>query len=98
MSDKALENCRWFPTISECMELASEAPRTDEAVQRKIAAYQIASAEKSARLEWKPEPMPRQPKLSQAEIDRMSPEMVELGLSCGILTRDDTGKVVEKLA
>jgi hypothetical protein len=47
MSDKALETCRWFPTIAECMELASEAPRTDEAVQRKIAAYQIASAEKA---------------------------------------------------
>ena len=97
MTDKALGDCRWFPTIAECIELASQAPRTDEAVRRKIMAQQIAAAEKTCRTEWEDKPKQRGPKLSQGEIDRMTTEMLELGLSCGILTRTDDGKVIERL-
>jgi hypothetical protein len=38
-------------------------------------------------------PKPAGPKISQREIDQMDPELIELGLSCGALVRDESGKV-----
>lgn len=35
----------------------------------------------------------RGPPIRQAEIDRMNPEMIELGLKCGALARDADGNV-----
>lgn len=37
---------------------------------------------------------PAQPKMSQSEVDQMNPELVKLGLACGALNRDETGKIV----
>lgn len=39
------------------------------------------------------EPRFRGPPIRQAEIDRMNPEMIELGLKCGALERDADGNV-----
>ncbi len=97
MTDKAIASCHWFPTIAACIELAAEAPRNDEAVRRKAMARQIVSAELAHRTAWDDRPKQHEPKLSQGEIDRMTPEMIELGLSCGILIRTDDGKVIERL-
>lgn len=38
-------------------------------------------------------PAPTRPKISQREIDQMEPELIELGLSCGALVKDESGKV-----
>lgn len=34
------------------------------------------------------------PKLTQADVDVMTPELVRMGLTCGALIRDDQGKVL----
>lgn len=36
---------------------------------------------------------PKTPKITQGEIDKMPPEMIELGVSCGALVRDQDGNV-----
>lgn len=98
LADKAMERCRWFPTISECLDFAREWKRDDEHTRRKALAARLAVAERNARDRdynrvrsycW------RSPKISQAEIDQMSPELIELGLSCKTLRRNADGKVVE---
>lgn len=40
------------------------------------------------------DPPPPAAKITQREIDQMEPELIELGLSCGALVRDESGKVV----
>ena len=49
LADKAMERCRWFPTIAECLEILSKWHRDDEHVRRKIAAREIVDREERAR-------------------------------------------------
>jgi hypothetical protein len=96
VADKAMERCRWFPTIVECLEIAGEWTRDDEHTRRKAQAARLALTERNARNRdcnrgsaW------NAPKITQAEIDKMPPELIELGLSCRTLRRNAEGKVVE---
>lgn len=34
------------------------------------------------------------PKLTQADVDKMTPELIRMGLTCGALIRDDAGNVL----
>lgn len=98
VADKAMERCRWFPTIAECLDYAAEWTRDDEHTRRKSQAARLALSERNARDRdynrvrgnaW------RDAKMSQAEIDKMPPQLIELGLSCRTLRRNAEGKVVE---
>lgn len=92
LCDRAIETCRWFPTVAECLEILSTWRRTDEAVLRKVKAERLARDERAARSRrpWGPTSAFR---VTQAEIDAMSPQMIELGLSCGALVERD-GNVI----
>lgn len=89
--DEAIKRCRWFPTVAECLEIAGEWRRRDEAAMRKIEAQTIASRERSARSQdaW----LERGRQLCRAEIDRMTPEIIAIGIRSGALVRDDDGSV-----
>lgn len=95
MMDKALRTCRWFPTIAECLELACDWTRRDEAIIRQVKARRLAEREHSERQQdrftWKLEMM--EP-ITQARIDAMPEELQCLGIKCGSLIRDAGGKVV----
>ncbi len=51
LADQALDRCRWFPTIAECVEIVSEWKRSDEPVQAKARAQAIARREREARMD-----------------------------------------------
>lgn len=67
LADQATRECRWFPTIAECLELVRSWRRSDQAAQRLMQARSLVSREKSARYTeehppfrshsaWKPTP------------------------------------------
>lgn len=93
LADRATANCRWFPTIAECLEILSDWRRSDEATRRKAQAQFLASRERNLRwIDDRPQPEPAPP-LTQDQVDRMDEKMVRLGLACGALIRDDQGIV-----
>lgn len=96
LMDKALQRCRWFPTISECIEIAGEWRRDDEALRRKREAESMVRSEEHAR-HWDRHRIHneyRERKLTQADVDKMTPVLVDIGLTCGALRRDENGNVV----
>jgi hypothetical protein len=51
LADQALERCKWFPTIAECLAIAAEWQRGDEPVLVKARAERVARDERQARLD-----------------------------------------------
>ena len=49
IADKALETCKWFPTIAECLELLDGWRRVDVFTKRKYAAQELEHRENMAR-------------------------------------------------
>lgn len=98
IADKAMERCRWFPTIAECLDIASEWRRDDEALKRWVRAGQIANREnnlraderRAAEFEWSDKGSAF---MRQSDVDNLSPALVSIGLRCGALVQDDDGKV-----
>lgn len=93
LADKAMERCKWFPTIAECMEIILEWRRYDDATRRKYDATSIARREERTRDDesrrfnrWDA------PELTQEDVDTMSPELIRVGLRCGALVEGDNGK------
>lgn len=95
LADKAMERCRWFPTIAECLEILEDWRRDDEHTRRKFQAHRIAQAEAHARskdkYDWSSKSSTM---MTQAQVDAMTPELHRIGLTCGALVRDETGKIV----
>lgn len=63
--DVAIDRCKWFPTVAECHELATEWRRNDAATKRRSLALSAVYAERRARSpiaehvtreRWQPEP------------------------------------------
>lgn len=96
MMDKALRTCRWFPTIAECLELAGDWRRRDDATARKGKAQALASGEYRERHRDKTSWVldGRQEAMSQEGIDAMPEELKRIGIKCGALIYDGAGKVV----
>lgn len=93
LSDKAMQTCRWFPTIAECLDLLEGWYRNDEHVQRRNLARSLAYREQSHRNRplWK-RTLP--PPLTQEAIDSLPDPLVRIGLSAGWLVQDEGGKIV----
>lgn len=91
LAEKSIERCKWFPTVSECMETLSEYRRDDEWTQRRAKARQIARNERYARMP-KMESSGRRP-MTQQEVDNLPPHLIDLGLKCKALIRDRDGKL-----
>lgn len=89
--DKALERCRWFPTIAECLEIVSEWTRRDEYTRRKVKAAELAMREEMRRKEDARRAAGRS--LTQEGVDNLCPELRAMGLKCGALVERE-GKVV----
>lgn len=94
LCDRALQTCRWFPTIAECLEIVGQFRRDDEAVHRKRRASTLVAREKNSRWydrqEWR---RLKTPEMTQEMVDAMSPEMKRMGITCGALYEDSEGVV-----
>lgn len=95
LMDKALQRCRWFPTIAECLEIVGEWRRSDEPLRRKQQAEAMVRKEELARF-WDKQKALQEPvpPLTQEAVDNMNPVLIEIGLKCGSLRRDENGNVV----
>lgn len=94
LADRATATCRWFPTIAECLEILRGWHRNDEAQRRKWQAASLVRKEKNQRwVRTEEENRNRHVGISQNEIDGMPPKMIELGIACGALVRDEDGNV-----
>lgn len=91
LCDRAIETKQWFPTVAECHEMLTTWVRRDEAVQRRQQARRRAYDEEQARRREQPaysyDPPPK------ADISTLSPTLIEIGLKCGALVRNETGDV-----
>lgn len=94
LADKAMERCQWFPTIAECIEIIGEWRRADDAVRRKFEASRLVQREMHLRnVDRRPFRGWNPPEITQDMVDEMSEQMISIGLGCGALREDDTGKV-----
>lgn len=95
IAEKAMEGCKWFPTIADCLELGEKWFRRDEAFhewnERKFVARRLIYTEEAARIEKRPE-IALEP-VTQEDVDAMNPIMIKLGLTCGALVKDEDGNV-----
>jgi hypothetical protein len=93
ITDKAMEQCRWFPTIAECLELLSGWRRKDVYTERQIQARLRVRAEREAREadERAFERRDRSADLTQEQVDNMPPHVLRLGVACGAIIRSEDG-------
>lgn len=95
LMDKALQRCRWFPTIAECLEIVGEWRRWDDDTKRRRLAQDAVSREGVARHREECDARRKAvPPLTQDAVERMSPALIEIGLKSGVLRRDESGNVV----
>lgn len=90
ITDQALERCKWFPTIAECMSIGAEWERNDEAVRNQANAIAAIGREKQQRMEEAMQAM-RDGTISQSEIDALPPRWQSIGETRGYLRRGDDG-------
>lgn len=90
LADQALERCKWFPTIAECLTLAAEWQRGDAPVQVKARAEALARKERQARLDDARKAL-RRGALSQDGIDVLPDRTKQILETEGLLYRCPDG-------
>lgn len=98
LTEEAVRNCRWFPTIAECLQILERYRRDDDDTRFRCAVEERIRKERRDQWEEKrlaePEPETDRRPLTQADVDRLPPYLVKLGLSIGAIKYDATGKLV----
>jgi hypothetical protein len=94
LMDQATRECRWFPTIAECLEILSGWRRCDADVLRRDKAASLYLREVDARRDDESEYREKASMLmSQEQVDALSPQLQRIGLACHALVVDEEGKV-----
>lgn len=94
LAEKALETCKWVPTIAECKEILDGWVRNDEHTQARVRVVQALAKERRLREEEERQAAGNLPELTQEEIDAMSPQLIRLGINCGALVETEDGKII----
>jgi len=94
LADQAMERCKWFPTIAECIEIMAGWRRVDDATQRQALASRLAANERHERRREAPATRWPRPAFTQATVDALPDPLVSIGLGCGALVKDASGKIV----
>lgn len=97
IADKALGECKWFPTIAECLDMLESYRRNDDMVQRQAFAARIYNREIEAcdndRRTWD---NARAHFMTQEQVDAMTDQVKRIGVACGALLRGDDGKITPR--
>lgn len=91
LANIATSECRWFPTIAECLEILQRWRRSDDAARRKEHARMLATRERNARHTESLPPVDPPPPLTQEGVDAMPEALRRLGLKAGYLIQNDDG-------
>lgn len=100
LTEEAMRNCRWFPTIAEYLQILESYRRDDDDTRFKAAIYARINQENRHR--WEEErqaeldrpPVIVRNQLTQEDVDCLPPYLVKLGLSLKTIEYDETGKLV----
>lgn len=100
LTEEAMRNCRWFPTIAECLQILESYRRDDDDTRFKAAIHARINQENRHR--WEEErqaeldrpPVIVRNQLTQEDVDCLPPYLVKLGLSLKTIEYDETGKLV----
>lgn len=93
IADQAMERCKWFPTIAECLELLNGWRRDDEHTARKAKASLLVRDERRARedeeraFRWRD----KSADLTQEQVNAMQPHVLRLGVACGAIVENEDG-------
>ena len=94
IADKALGECKWFPTIAECLEMLEGYRRNDDMVQRQALAAKIYNREiesyNNDRRTWE---NARAHFMTQEQVDAMTDQVKRIGVACGALIQGDDGVI-----
>lgn len=92
IADKALGECKWFPTIAECLDMLESYRRHDEMVKRQVLAIRIANRERNAdKQDQRAWDIARSHAIRQSDVDAMTDQIKRIGLACGALVKGDDG-------
>lgn len=94
LRDQSIIRCKWFPTVAECLEIMDDWRRDDEAVRRKAMANNLTRKERRARedelYQWDRK---HGNLMTQADVDKLPPPLVNIGIKAGWLQQDESGQV-----
>ena len=97
IADQALEECRWFPAIAECMDIAKRWERDDAAVRERNLALASVRWEKQHRMEEAMAAI-RSGVMSEDEINAMPDRWISIAETRGLLMMRDGKYVVRPSA
>lgn len=84
LTDQALERCKWFPTIAECIQIAAGWERDDEAYHRRNRAAAAVRHEKQNRMEETMAAI-RSGAMSDDEINALPERWISIAETRGLL-------------
>lgn len=93
MTDQALERCKWFPTIMECLSIVESWTRDDEHVRQRDRAIAAVRWEKQDRMEEIMTALDRG-EATQAQVDAMPERWQSIAETRGLLRRLPEGGFV----
>lgn len=93
LTDQALERCKWFPTISECLEIAAAWKRDDDAVFNREKARSLVLRETQARLEDAMSQLARH-EMTQEQFDTLPERYQHLAGVRGLVRKDGGNYIV----
>lgn len=91
MASRAIDQCKWFPTVSECLSFLSDYPTMDQCRAMREKARNVLRNERQRRME---DAMTRleQRELDEADIARLPDEWKRIGETRGYLWRWPDGR------
>lgn len=94
LTEQAMNRCRWFPTIAECIDILQEWRRMDDHTRKRSYIRQAIYREQEARRLEASQKNRLTRAMTAEEVAALPEPMVALGISCGALKRLDDGTVI----
>lgn len=94
LTEQAMNRCRWFPTIAECIDILQEWRRMDDHTRKRGYIRQAIHREHEARRIEQIEKNRLTRPMTVEEVASLPAPMIALGISCGALKRLDDGTVI----
>lgn len=94
LTEQAMNRCRWFPTIAECIDILQEWRRMDDHTRKRSYIRQAIHREQEARRLEASQKNRLTRAMTAEEVAALPAPMIALGISCGALKRLDDGTVI----
>lgn len=93
LASESTGRCKWFPTISECLDILRSWQRSDGPSHRREHARNLATRERNLRYMDSLPPREPPPPLTQEAVDAMPAALKRVGLTAGYLIENPDGSI-----